>query len=324
MPDQGGGPPPADTKKASKEPLPPEEEEDAEDLELARTAYKGPGIEKNMESPHLHRHPVKDHPGYEQKWHPIEQKHKTGEHAELHGTGGETHYDKPWYEVLGIKHTESGDTEHFIGSAKGWKTVAADLFPHGMGYAVRISDDKRHFQKDFPKEYDARNWLQAMYEQGTYEPNIQQANLAEKPKAEKPTTFKGEFDLDPDVGTPVREMLNRVPANHLAHIDAINQREQTRDVEYAFGQLSLRRGISPERAKDIIAGFIGLHATGDALDDHFKRAQAGKERFPSPAAGQGIREFKVESYRMYLTDPKALQRLNPAIHKTLKEQVFKE
>jgi len=282
--------------------------------------------------PWLHRHRVKpdargSHAGYEQKYHSIEEVHAD---KTAHGGTGEVSQavaDKPQsdpWNALGITRTQEGeDIERYSGKGKFDKQVMVEVFPFGGEYRVKVADDKASFAKNFPKEYDARNYIQAIYTQGTYEPKVEAASLVERAKADRPNAFKGEFELAPAVGTPIKDMLDSLPPAHLKFLDGINEQDQAPDVTYAYGRITLKKGISAEKAKNIISAYIGVNAVGDVLDEQWKQAVAGKGKFPSAEAGHGLKEFKGESYRLYINDPILLRRVNKGVYETIKDKVFR-
>jgi len=332
-PDSAGGaaPPPLNTQKGRREKLPkPEDEDEGEDdIDLEKMPKFQGGIEVHPTKPWLHRHRVKpdargSHIGYEQKYHNIEEVHtdKTAHGGSapvgITDEAPQEKYDDPWWKAAGVQRIEQGDDEHFQKD-----NVAATLFPFGGGYSVRVTDDKSHFQKNFPKEYDARNYLQALYEQGTYDPKVTAPSLVDRAKADRPHSFKGEFDLSPALGNPVRNMLDQLPPDHLKFLDGINEQEQPSDVVYAYGRISLKRGIAPEKAKNIISAYVGVEAVGDLLNQHWQQAVVGRDKFPTAVAGHGLREFKGEAYRLYVNDPMLLKRVNKGVYETIKDKVFR-
>ena len=118
-----------------------------------------------------HRHKLQDHPGYEGEWHLEDQKHRTGEHAEP------PEPDKPWWEEKGV--TVDEDKNNFKGKI-GEHDVEMGIGESGDGFAVTVKHPKYKNPgvMKFPKERDARTYIEEAYKQGSLEPKIDPKRLS--------------------------------------------------------------------------------------------------------------------------------------------------
>jgi hypothetical protein len=170
-------PPAQETSEAEKN----KKEEVKKELELALSGQLNKSacviLETRMNKAGVkeHRHAVQGHGGYENQFHPEVQKHRTGEHSEEQPEGPEP--EKPWWEEKGV--TVDENKTNFKGKIGG-AAVEMSIAERGDGYGVTVkhSGYKAPAVIGFPKERDARIYVEESYKQGSLEPKIDPKRLS--------------------------------------------------------------------------------------------------------------------------------------------------
>jgi len=146
-------------------------------------------LEKGEPKPGYHKHAVKGHPGYENTPHPETQKHRTGEHADLHATQV---LEEPWHEAQGVKVSEASDSvTRYAG-----KGMTLEIHERGDGSFMVVDGDSGARSKPTTQRV-AERYVEQAFVQGTLQPKP-----AEAKKDDAPATFKGSIDVLPELNKP--------------------------------------------------------------------------------------------------------------------------